>query len=78
MAAGRWVGENLCIKDLLLPKRVQNTPLSTSWLGTAKQFSYIMRMEMGSEKLACVPPKILKQPNVTLHRILATFVMTQK
>ena len=56
-------------------------PLSSSWLGTAtaiKQLSHSMRMEMGSEKLTCVPPKILKQSNVTLHRILATFVMEQK
>ena len=72
--------ENLHIKDLLLPKRVQSTPLSNSWLGTAKakQLSHSMHMEMGSEKLTCVPPKILKQPNVTLNRILATFVMEQK
>ena len=72
--------ENLHIKDLLLPKRVQSTPLSNSWLGTAKakQLSHGMHMKMGSEKLTCVPPKILKQPNVTLNRILATFVMEQK
>ena len=72
--------ENLHIKDLLLPKRVQSTPLNNSWLGTAKakQLSHSMHMEMGSEKLTCVPPKILKQPNVTLNRILATFVMEQK
>ena len=72
--------ENLHIKDLLLPKRVQSTPLSNSWLGTAKakQLSHSMHMEMGSEKLTCVPPKILKQPNVTLNRILTTFVMEQK
>jgi len=73
--------ENLHIKDLVLPKQVQSTPLSSSWLGTAtaiKQLFHSMRVEMGSEKLTCVPPKILKQSNVTLHRILATFVMEQK
>ena len=51
--------ENLHIKDLSLPQRVQSTPLSSSWLGTAKakQLSHSMYMEMGSLKIDLCAPK---------------------